>query len=78
MTPEQVYRWLVLPQWRVLHRVAQITWDDSDKIAGVGKTVCGRSGLLQTPGVLSRLGLPRCRQCCRILGLRQGNGVIED
>lgn len=69
-------RWLVLPSWGALHRVASITWEDPpDMIAGEGVTVCGRRGRLQMPGLFSRMGLPRCAACCRALGIPSGNGA---
>jgi hypothetical protein len=67
-------RWLVLPSWRVLHRVAEIEWEDGEMIVGEGVTVCGRRGRLRMPGVFSRIGLKRCTKCCRALGIPQGEG----
>jgi len=69
-------RWLVLPSWNRLHRVSQIEWIDAwdGLLYGRGKTVCGREGELCMPGVVSRLGLPRCKHCCRAMGLPAGDG----
>lgn len=69
-------RWLVLPSWNRLHRVSEIEWDEEwgGKIRGRGRTVCGRSGLLLMPGFMSRLGLPRCRHCCRMMKIPDGDG----
>jgi hypothetical protein len=68
-------RWMVFPRWRNLHRVAEIAWsDEEDMISGEGATVCGRRGSLAIPGIFSRMGLKRCPQCCRAMGIPQGNG----
>lgn len=69
-------RWLVLPRWGVLHRVAAITWDEPDEmICGYGQTVCGRNGFLRMPGIFSRMGLKRCPRCCKAMGIPQGDGA---
>lgn len=68
-------RWLVLPRHDALHRVSSIAWEDGEMIAGLGTTVCGRQGRLSMPGILSRLGCPRCRKCCRALGVPAGRGA---
>ena len=69
-------RWLVLPAWGSLHRVASIRWDDDmDMISGDGETVCGRRGRLMMPGIASRMEAPRCAQCCRALGISAGYGA---
>lgn len=68
--------WLVLPEtWARLHRVAEIVWTDDDMTRGVGATVCGRRGDLVMPGLLSRMGLPRCAHCCRLAGIPRGDGA---
>ena len=73
-------RWLVLGFGRstVIHRVASIR--DEQKFhdigaACLGRTVCGRLGKLSVPGVLARLGAPRCAQCCKRLGVPRGDGA---
>lgn len=66
------------PRWRVLHRVATIEWgglEPEAMISGVGVSVCGLEGALQMPGILSRMGLPRCAKCCRRLGIPTGDGA---
>lgn len=71
-------RWLVLPSWNRLHRVAEIRWEDDDGEdgpRGSGHTVCGLGGDLAIPGIFSRLNLPRCKHCCRILGIPDGDGA---
>lgn len=69
-------RWLVFPAtWGALHRVARIRWEGKgDKIGGRGVTVCGRRGRLVMPGLFSRMGLPRCLQCCKGAGVEPGKG----
>lgn len=74
ITTDWPLRWLVLPSWRRLHRVASVTFVDGQP-AGVGYTVCGLRGRLAIPGVFSRLGLPRCAHCCRMVGIPAGNGA---
>jgi hypothetical protein len=74
-------RWLVLlPSWRVLHRVSEATWKNVDDyggsyVEGTGTMVCGASGKLYMPGLLSRMGLPRCKKCCKALGIPPGDGA---
>jgi len=71
-------RWLVLPSWNRLHRVSEIVWEgegEDDKRSGHGVTLCGRKGYLQMPGILSRMGGPRCAHCCRLAGVPQGDGA---
>ena len=72
-------RWLVLPSWNLLHRVADIEWDKyetgDDAPYGTGTTLCGRKGWLQMPGIMSRMGLPRCAHCCRLAGVPLGDGA---
>lgn len=71
-------RWLVFPSWNRLHRVAEIEWegdDPEDMRSGTGTTMCGRKGYLVMPGILSRMGLPRCAHCCRLAGIPRGDGA---
>ena len=69
-------RWLVLPSWNRLHRVAAIEWCDAEWHGhGTGTTLCGRTGSLSMPGIFSRMGLPRCAHCCRIAGIPRGDGA---
>lgn len=67
-------RWLQFDSGVHLHRVAEIRWDDRDRIRGIGTSVCGRFGPMSMPGMLSRLEAPRCRQCCRSLRIEPGAG----
>jgi len=73
-------RWLVFPSWNRLHRVVSIDWDDCDgedpvMISGPGTILCGRTGYLQMPGIFGRMGLERCRVCCRRAGVPEGAGA---
>jgi hypothetical protein len=54
----------------------KIRWrKDLEWISGRGVTVCGREGILQMPGVLSRMYLPWCLHCCKTLEIPTGNGA---
>ena len=70
-------RWLVNARWKVLHRVSEIAWDgdEDEMIEGIGTTVCGFHGHLRMPGIFSRMDLPRCAHCCRLVGIPLGNGA---
>ena len=76
------WRWLQAPSARAvtLHRV--VAYDAMDEETWVpvrlvdATMVCGRrfpwAGM---PGVLSRLGSPRCKSCCKRLGITAGFGA---
>lgn len=69
-------RWLVNGQWKLLHRIARMRWDDGEeKISGTGMTVCGHEGRYGMPGIFSRMSLKRCPRCCGALKLPQGKGA---
>lgn len=69
-------RWLQTARGTSLHRVSAIKWEDPpDRISGEGETVCGKRGWLSMPGIFSRMGATRCRQCCKALGIPQGAGA---
>ena len=73
----------------VMHRLSSMEWGtgiyDGDQRAieeqqeyhqgGTGVTVCGRSGRMWMPGIGSRLDAPRCRQCCKGVGIPFGYGI---
>jgi hypothetical protein len=68
-------RWLQFGDVGELHRVSSIEWEDGEMIYGEGATVCGQVGQLSMPGIFSRMGAPRCKACCRALGLPEGDGA---
>lgn len=78
-------RWLVLPSSNALHRISEIEWGvysdgeleymKDEQISGYGKAVCGAKGDFQMPGMFSRMGRPRCKHCCRLLGIPDGHGA---
>lgn len=76
MTPRNRHRdWLVLDSWNRLHRVVEIDHDELEREGfAMGVAACSVYGRFQVPGVLSRLGLPRCAHCCRAVGVPVGNG----
>ena len=61
-----------------LHAVAELHTKEEDWVYGPGRTVCGRTGQLSYPGVFSRLGMPRCAHCCRMLRIPRGDGVPKN
>lgn len=73
-------RWVYFGNHKTLHRVAQM--DDEDweadgliPIGGMGVTACGWRARLSMPGFLSRMGLKRCNLCCKLTGVKQGEGA---
>ena len=80
---EQIWRWLVLDSWRVLHRVVEQTanGDDLEDNGGLairwaeGRSACGITARFVIPGIGSRMGLPRCKHCCRKVGVPYGDGT---
>lgn len=72
--------WLVLPSWGKLHKLRDATElrEDYVPIGVIGTTECGRAGWLVMPGIFSRMGLPRCTQCCRKLHLPVGDGAPQN
>ena len=68
-------RWLQSGNRARLHRVASIAWADSDEIWGHGATACGEFGELHMPGILSRMGAPRCERCCAVARIPAGAGA---
>lgn len=53
-----------------------VEWDDPEYHAYVddGATACGIRGELAIPGLFSRMGMERCKKCCRITGFPPGKG----
>lgn len=66
--------WVQLGRGEVLHAVQ--TLDDpeatEDEWGGDGTTECGKHGYLAIPGLLSRMGAPRCQRCCSVTGMPSG------
>lgn len=60
---------------QMLHRVAAITYSDSDEVAGHGATACGQFAELHMPGTFSRLAEIRCPKCCLVAGVPEGEGA---
>lgn len=60
-----------------LHRLSCIAgWNDGYlPIGGQGVTLCGQAGRLHMPGIISRLAAPRCRRCCKLVGIPAGHGI---
>jgi hypothetical protein len=75
-------RWLVLPSWNRLHRIASVD-GYSRKMSRhgingepvVGVSACGRRGRFAMPGIVSRMGLERCVRCCDVVGVPKGKGA---
>ena len=68
--------WLYFANGERLHRVVAITWrEDCGLTSGPGETLCGRSGRLSIPGIMSRMGMPRCVRCCKLTGIPRGDGA---
>lgn len=77
--------WLTtLARWRRLHAIPRSALDPNDKDAFeelctapglVLRALCGCEGLMAFPGPFSRLGMKRCQNCCRKLGISAGKGT---
>lgn len=53
-----------------LHRAGAVAWDGPGAWEhGHGSALCGRTGVVVVPGILSRLGAPRCPACCAAAGV---------
>lgn len=64
------------PLGKVLHHVSRVAHAPTDQDWRIsGESTCGLY-LIPTgmPGVMSRIGAPRCKRCCRKLGLPEGFG----
>lgn len=69
--------WVVTGRWDKLHHLA--AFDGPEQAAtdwgGPGRFSCGRRGkFVCIPGVFTRMGAPRCDQCCRKVGYPLGIG----
>ena len=70
--------WVYTAHGGRLHAVAELDTPSDDWAGGTGGTVCGLHGYLSYPGVFSRLGMPRCAHCCRMLKISRGVGVPKN
>lgn len=75
------YDWVYGPRGEVLHGPARDTsQEDYEELEDAGhpmnfKLACGRRlTYASIPGIFSRMGAWRCRQCCDALGYPQGIG----
>lgn len=72
------WRWVCYEDGERLHRVCELDIEkieaEQDGTRGKGKTLCGRKGNLSMPGVMGRMGLPRCHHCCRMAEVPDGLG----
>jgi hypothetical protein len=75
--------WVVGASWNRLHALGQdLTAGQRDALEdyevqcpGPVRFACGRVGAYASiPGLLSRMGKPRCQGCCRATGLPEGVG----
>lgn len=57
-----------------LHRIESVKWDWSYPASGPGVMKCGKSGVAEVPGVMSRLSCPRCPVCCAAVEIPEGKG----
>ena len=50
-------------------------WGFIDATGSIWETAaCGLKAEFNAPGLLSRLGRPRCPACCAAIGIKAGNG----
>jgi hypothetical protein len=73
--------WLVSKKWNRLHAV--LTWSEEDResmavewaVNHPVRLACGRTaGSVCIPGMFTRMGALRCRDCCKATGLPPGKG----
>lgn len=66
--------WIVSGEGSKLH--APEDWVDPqyDAYDEHAYTACGRRGWYSIPGVFSRMGLDRCKRCCKARGYPPGKG----
>ncbi len=71
------WRWVQLRAAVKLHRVQGYRSRDEDDVQLLEVvTVCGkRSESANMPGIFSRIGAPRCKDCCDRLGIPRGDGA---
>lgn len=59
----------------VLHRVVHGVWNDRDWRFNDADAACGKEGPFYIPGIFSRMGAPRCKRCCKAVGIPAGDGA---
>jgi hypothetical protein len=64
--------WVLLGQGDCLHAVGSIVNDAEEDWQGDGFTACGREGSMFIPGLFTRMGAPRCKQCCKLASMPEG------
>lgn len=73
------WRWMQFPgKTDTLHRVKEFLKKEQDDFVGVAEaiTVCDLTAeQLVMPGIFSRMGAPRCENCCRKLEIPDGKGA---
>jgi len=74
------FDWVVSRAWNTLHHV-QLSdgqwaqWEPGDWLTGPVRLSCGRTAAgICVPGVITRMGAPRCTGCCRAVGYPPGKG----
>jgi hypothetical protein len=74
--------WLCCGKWRVLHAIPGGAISDEQMRDSIdvneaipARAACGLRRGWRMPGIMSRLGRPRCAACCRALGNPQGCGT---
>lgn len=71
--------WFVSSAWNVLHHLPEADpagewWEETTDGGKSGVAACGLWTTFYAPGVLTRLGAPRCKRCCRRAGVPEGKG----
>ena len=84
-TPDNLHNWWLTTAhtWERLHAIPSEAVDPDDETAceqlrctQLTLTArCGTRAVMAWPGLFSRLGLPRCGHCCRVLGITPGQGT---
>lgn len=49
--------------------------DASDFVGARGTAACGLRAKFHMPGIMSRMGRPRCKKCCRRVQVPPGDGA---
>ena len=75
--------WLVPSKtWNRLHYMPGVDsetwehwWDNTDGDGHTLTAACGSTFVATLPGFMSRMGAPRCKRCCSVLGVPDGDGA---